>query len=237
MEVVLPVLTPGEMAEADRRAIAGGTPESVLVDRAGRAVAAAARALLGGSYGRRVVVVCGKGNNGADGIVAAAGAAPAWHRGRRVPARRRLRCGDVRPRARARRPVRRRDVRHRLPRNARRAGRDRRGRARVRPRCPRLAVDIPSGVDGATGEVRGDAVDADTTVCFAALEAGTALRTGPIARRSRACGRHRHRCRRAGDRESRASTISRCRAATRPGTSGRRGSWCSADPPACSARP
>ena len=34
-------------------------------------MAAAARALLGGSYGRRVVVVCGKGNNGADGIVAA----------------------------------------------------------------------------------------------------------------------------------------------------------------------
>ena len=85
MEVVLPVLTPGEMADADRRAIAGGTPEAVLVERAGRAVAAAARAMLGGSYGRRVVVACGKGNNGADGIVAAAGAAAAWHRGRRVP--------------------------------------------------------------------------------------------------------------------------------------------------------
>ena len=65
------VLTPAEMAEADRRAIAAGTPEAVLVERAGRAVARHALRMLGGSYGRRVVIVCGKGNNGADGRVAA----------------------------------------------------------------------------------------------------------------------------------------------------------------------
>src|SRR5262245_17788293 len=65
-----PVVTPAQMAEADRRVIASGTPESVLVDRAGHAVARAARQLLGGTYGRRVVVAAGKGNNGADGRVA-----------------------------------------------------------------------------------------------------------------------------------------------------------------------
>ena len=47
----------------------------------GTAVAGAALALLGGAYGRRVVVVAGKGNNGADGRVAAAAAG---RRGARV---------------------------------------------------------------------------------------------------------------------------------------------------------
>jgi NAD(P)H-hydrate epimerase len=41
------------------------------MERAGRAVARAAIDLLGGTYGRRAVVVCGKGNNGGDGFVAA----------------------------------------------------------------------------------------------------------------------------------------------------------------------
>src|SRR6266702_4250141 len=59
------------MAAADRATIAAGTPSLVLMERAGRAVAVAARRLAGGSYGRRVVVVCGKGNNAGDGLVAA----------------------------------------------------------------------------------------------------------------------------------------------------------------------
>src|SRR5271154_4922561 len=65
------VLTPAEMAAADQHAIASGTPESVLIERAGRAVARHALRMLGGAYGRRVTVVAGKGNNGADGRVAA----------------------------------------------------------------------------------------------------------------------------------------------------------------------
>src|SRR5690242_21058026 len=65
------VVTPAQMGELDRKTIAGGTPESALVERAGAAVAWRARRMLGGTYGRRVVVACGKGNNGADGRVAA----------------------------------------------------------------------------------------------------------------------------------------------------------------------
>ena len=65
------VLTPAEMSAADRHAIETGTPETVLVERAGGAVAGHAQRMLGGTYGRRVVVVAGKGNNGADGRVAA----------------------------------------------------------------------------------------------------------------------------------------------------------------------
>ena len=66
-----PVVTPTEMGMLDRQTIEAGTPEAVLVERAGTAVAWHARKLLGGVYGRRVVIACGKGNNGADGRVAA----------------------------------------------------------------------------------------------------------------------------------------------------------------------
>ena len=43
-------------------------PTSVLMENAGRAVASAVLELVGS---RRIVVVCGKGNNGGDGYVAA----------------------------------------------------------------------------------------------------------------------------------------------------------------------
>ena len=68
---MLPVLTPAEMAARDAAAIAGGVSEATLVDRAGGAVARRARRLLGGAYGRRVVIVCGTGNNGATGTMQA----------------------------------------------------------------------------------------------------------------------------------------------------------------------
>ena len=68
---VQPVLTVGEMQAVDARALRT-SDLGVLVARAGWAVAVRALALLGGAYGRRVVVVAGRGNNGADGKVAAA---------------------------------------------------------------------------------------------------------------------------------------------------------------------
>lgn len=67
---MLPVLTVTEMNAVDQAA-QGTTTLEVLVGRAGRAVALAALDLMGGAYGRRVVVVVGPGNNGADGRVAA----------------------------------------------------------------------------------------------------------------------------------------------------------------------
>ena len=65
-----PVLTIAEMQAVDAAALAS-TPLDELVERAGTAVAVAALDLLGGAYGRRVLVIAGKGNNGADGRVAA----------------------------------------------------------------------------------------------------------------------------------------------------------------------
>jgi NAD(P)H-hydrate epimerase len=55
------------------RAIDAAAPEpvEVLIQRAGWALARGALRILGGAYGRRVVVVAGKGNNGNDGRAAA----------------------------------------------------------------------------------------------------------------------------------------------------------------------
>ena len=61
---MIPIVTPEEMAEIDRLA---PEPVDVLIGRAGAAVARQAVRMLGGTYGRRVVVVAGKGNNGNDG--------------------------------------------------------------------------------------------------------------------------------------------------------------------------
>ena len=66
-----PILTPEAMGRADRRTIEAGTPVEALMERAGRAVAWATRRVTRGCYGRRAVVVCGKGNNGGDGLIAA----------------------------------------------------------------------------------------------------------------------------------------------------------------------
>lgn len=62
------VLTPAEMAAADRATIAAGVPGFTLMRNAGRAVA---RAVAARFRPCRVTVLCGPGNNGGDGFVAA----------------------------------------------------------------------------------------------------------------------------------------------------------------------
>src|SRR3982751_2126859 len=63
------VLTADEMRAWDRRAIDGtGIPERVLMENAGRAAAAVIHRLHPQG---RVLVACGSGNNGGDGLVAA----------------------------------------------------------------------------------------------------------------------------------------------------------------------
>jgi len=159
-----PVVTPTHMHAVDA---AAPEPVEVLINRAGGALARAAVAMMGGTYGRRVVVVAGPGNNGADGRVAAG-----------LLSRRGVRCevvdavaadNRVNPRfppdliidaafgTGLKRP-------HRFPLAVRQA--------------PVLAVDIPSGVDGLTGQALGEPAPADLTVTFAALKPGLLLEPG-----------------------------------------------------------
>ena len=68
MAAGLEILTVAEMAAADQAAIAAGTPGAVLMQRAGAAVA---EAVIARWPKAPVVVLCGPGNNGGDGYVAA----------------------------------------------------------------------------------------------------------------------------------------------------------------------
>ncbi|HZQ87270.1 MAG TPA: NAD(P)H-hydrate epimerase, partial [Acidimicrobiales bacterium] len=151
---MIPVLTTEEMGAVDRDA---PEPVEVLIHRAGGAVARAAVRLVGGTYGRRIAVIAGKGNNGADGRDAAD---RLQDQGARVMV---IEAKDAPERVAGydlvidaaygtgfRGDYRAPDV----------------GDARV------LAVDIPSGVNGDTGEAAPGAVRAHHTVTFAALKPG-----------------------------------------------------------------
>ena len=147
------------MRAADAAALATVSHET-LVQRAGTAVAQAALRLLGGgAYGRRVVVVAGKGSNGADGRVAASVLA---RRGARVTVVEAEGAPAVLPAC---------DL---VVDGA--YGTGFRGTYEA-PAAPAgaavLAIDIPSGVDADTGAAPGGrAVRADRTVTFAALKPG-----------------------------------------------------------------
>ena len=70
----LPAISGEAMTGTDRRAQALGVPEERLMEHAGTAVAAAVRALavdLGRWGTGPIVILCGPGNNGGDGFVAA----------------------------------------------------------------------------------------------------------------------------------------------------------------------
>ena len=165
-----PVVTVAEMRAADA---AAPVPVDVLIARAGRAVAAAAIDLLGGAYGRRVVVVAGRGNNGADGRAAGTYLAARGAHVRIEPAAAsRDRSGPA-------------DLRAVL------AGADllvdaaygtglRGGYEAPDPAgVPVLAVDVPSGLHGDTGEAAPGAVRATRTVTMAALKVGLLVGEGP----------------------------------------------------------
>jgi len=184
------LLTPAEMAAADHAAVASGVSEAELMDAAGRAVAEAVQR----RWSKRPVgVLCGPGNNGGDGFAAArylaiegwpvrlgllgaraqlTGAAAhhaARYRGEVEPLTPALLDGaaiaiDAIFGAGLSRPV--------------------DGAARtmiealIERRIATLAVDVPSGVDGASGAIRGIAPQAQATVTFFRKKPGHLLFPG-----------------------------------------------------------
>ena len=184
------LLTSQQMAEADQSTIAGGIPGIELMENAGRKVADA----VSRRWPRQpLVVLCGPGNNGGDGFVAArvlaergwpvrvdllgevaglrgdaAEAASRWPgpTGRLEPAALDgaglvidgiFGAGLARPVEGIARAV---------------------IEAIDQRRLPLVAIDVPSGVDGASGEVRGIAPRAKVTVTFFRKKPGHLLLPG-----------------------------------------------------------
>ncbi|MEY4092470.1 MAG: hypothetical protein RLZZ496_1652 [Pseudomonadota bacterium] len=191
------ILTVEEMARADQATIAAGTPGIVLMERAGRAVADCAQEMV--RPGASILVLCGPGNNGGDGFVAArclagrgyvvslallgarealtgdaALAAEGWA-GPVLPLANTALEGvslviDALFGAGLNRPIEgiAREVLEKISAAS----------------IPVLAVDVPSGVQGNTGQVLGFALEASRTVTFARLKPAHGLYPG-----RRLCGK------------------------------------------------
>jgi ADP-dependent NAD(P)H-hydrate dehydratase / NAD(P)H-hydrate epimerase len=184
------LLTPRQMAEADKLTVASGIAGSRLMENAGRAVAdAVARCWAP----RRLAVLCGPGNNGGDGFVAArllaergwpvrlallgersqlrgdaANAAAHWS-GASEPLTPAVLDGaglvvDAIFGAGLARPV--------------EGAAGAVIAALAARRLPVVAVDMPSGVDGESGEIRGIAPRAALTVTFFRKKPGHLLLPG-----------------------------------------------------------
>ena len=149
---------------AEMRAAEEGEDVDALMQKAGRAVA---DVVLEFEDADRITVVCGAGNNGGDGRVAA-----------RLldDAGRDVRIVDVKPEEEDK-DLGKPDVVVDAIFGTGFSGAPREGAARLIEQINGLdadvvAVDIPSGVDASTGEIGGAAVDADVTVTFHAEKVG-----------------------------------------------------------------
>lgn len=191
---MLPVLTAENVREIDAACEARGISTETLMGNAGYAVAAAAQRMLGGSYGKRVVVACGKGNNAGDGLVAGR-VLSSW--GASVSAV--LTLGDeikgAAKTALERFPG-RRVAPEELEREFGRAdlvidaifgvGLTRPPEGPVMSTIDRinlsgvaiLSIDVPSGIDSDTGQISRNAAAAKVTVTLHALKAGLLFEPG-----------------------------------------------------------
>ncbi|MEA2476075.1 MAG: ADP-dependent NAD(P)H-hydrate dehydratase / NAD(P)H-hydrate epimerase [Actinomycetota bacterium] len=188
--------TPREMAIADQATIASGVPATVLMERAGSAVARATLEVVGGRYGKRVAVVCGTGNNGGDGFVAArilhregcavrcivvgdlesVKGAAAHHLGL-------MRTRGVSVEALGTDGLKADAIVDAIFgtgfHGTAEGAADAAIRALDAETAPVVAADIPSGLDGLTGRAQGPAVHAAITVTMGARKLGLAIEDGP----------------------------------------------------------
>ncbi len=191
---MIDVLSADDVRRQDAASEAAGTPVGRLMDRAGWAVARAARGLLGGTYGRRVALVCGKGNNAGDALVAGRILAAQGGHVTAIMAAGTERLSPLCDTALRAFPGRATGL-DALPRELERAdllvdGIFGVGLARPPEGAPAeairemahhatvLSVDIPSGVDADSGRVLGVAVRATATVTFSGFKPGLLFEPG-----------------------------------------------------------
>ena len=193
------LLSTQQMAFADRLTIESGVPGLHLMEQAAAEIAKVASQILQRTSGRRVLVLCGPGNNGGDGYAAA----------RRLRAQRyKVRVVSISPVSALRGDAASaaaswpgeigsawdidfkgvdlvidalfgtgltRDLDQRTIMLVERLNKWRRETGQNI-----VSVDIPSGVDGTTGGIRGGAVEADTTVTFFRVKTGHFLLPGRL---------------------------------------------------------
>lgn len=190
---MLELLTAEEMACADRLTIEGGVPGATLMENAGRAVADEVSRRFPDA--ETVAVLCGPGNNGGDGFVAArhlkergykvrlgfngdparlpadaAAMAERWGEARQKLSSDLLSGGDVVVDAL---------FGAGLARPIEGAFAELIDRVNASD-LPVVAIDVPSGIDGTTGEVRGTAIKAIATVTFFRRKPGHLLLPGRL---------------------------------------------------------
>ncbi|MCB8838514.1 NAD(P)H-hydrate dehydratase [Aurantimonas sp. VKM B-3413] len=185
------LLTPAEMGRADRATIDAGTPGIVLMDRAARAVASELSTRFPAA--RRVALLAGPGNNGGDAFAAAWHLAGAGHEvsvfalqpvsnlsGDAAIAAAGL-ADPPAPLSAFEPPSFDVVVDGLFGAGLSRAVEGEAARAIARLNesdVAVVAVDLPSGVSGASGQVLGSAVRADVTVTFFRLKPGHLLEPG-----------------------------------------------------------
>ncbi len=185
------LLTPAQMNKADQLTISGGVAGIELMEAAGKAVCDTLLSELPDA--RRILIICGNGNNGGDGLIAARILADAGldvdllltgnkdhMQGDAAIARDRLGSNiaivdgvdqqqyDVIMDALFGAGL-DRDIEEKLAGLIREINEN---------NTPVLSVDLPSGIDGATGEVLGVAIRADFTVTFFRKKPGHFLYPG-----------------------------------------------------------
>ncbi|HZF89632.1 NAD(P)H-hydrate dehydratase [Streptomyces sp.] len=177
-----------ETVRAAERALMARLPEGTLMQRAAAGLATACAQLLGRVYGSRIVLLAGSGDNGGDALHAGARLA---RRGAGVTAvllsPERAHPGGLAALRRAGGTVAETGAGERLIERADlvvdgivgiggtgglRAEAVPLAEAAARSRAAVVAVDLPSGVDADTGEVRGAALRADLTVTFGTHKPG-----------------------------------------------------------------
>ncbi len=202
-ELLEPVLSADAMRAADAYTIDElGIPGFTLMETAGRAAVAECFKRFGDLAGKRITIVCGKGNNGGDGLVMARVFASAGARvevlllaraGLTPDAERNLRILESLAARRSSSGVRITTYAGELPAGdfyvdaLLGTGLKVELREPVRGivdllndrQAPCVAVDVPTGINSDTGQAMGVAVRADLTVTMGALKTGLLLNDGP----------------------------------------------------------